>query len=312
MFDVFSRRRSEEVLDARDEVSQATRTRLLLLYRDVIDEHRYADHRRIWGQFHNSMEYVHARPVLSRAMAETGFTEPDSLILDLYAFLHECSTEEFLDFIELSFKAEHPPEDQESGTQGVIEAINEILRVDDSPFRLADFVLGEPPRSTGGGPPLPPPIISYPMIIKVEEGLVYSEAVEPALDALSTDQYSVADHEFRKALEHYRDGEFSSSLTDCGSALESVLKVICQEKGWSCDASDTLGALLDNVVPQLGLAPAFKEKFKLLATIRNTYSSSHGGGQTPRDPDRTLTQYMITSTAATIVFLVGVAEDGGS
>lgn len=308
MFDVFSRRHSEAVLDEREELSQATRTRLWLLYRDVIHGQQYADYRRVWGQFHNSMQYLHARPVLSEAMAKTGFTEPDAIILDIYAFLHECSTEEFLDFIELSFKAEQPPEDAASEKKGVIDAINEILRVDNSPFHLTDFVFGEPPGSPGGGPPLPAPIVSYPMIIKIEEDVAYSEAVVPALDALSRGRYSGADREFRKALEHYRDGEFSTSLTDCGSALESVLKVICQDKGWNCSESDALGALLDNVVPQLGLPPAFKEKFKLLATIRNTHSSSHGGGRTPRDPDRHLVQYMITSTAATIVFLVSVAE----
>lgn len=309
MFDVFSRRRSDTVLDERDELSQATRTRLWLLYRDVINDQQYADPRRVWGQFHNSMQYLHARPVLSQAMAKTGFTAPDDLILDIYAFLHECSTEDFLDFIELSFKADHPPQDAGSGTKGFIDAINEILRVDNSPFHLTDFVFGEPSQRVD--PLLPAPVISYPMIIKIEEDVAYSEAVVPALDALSKEQYSGADREFRKALEHYRDGEFSTSLTDCGSALESVLKVICQDKGWNCNESDTLGTLLDNVVPRLGLPPAFKEKFKLLATIRNTRSSSHGGGRTPRDPDRAVTQYMVTSTAATIVFLVSVAEDRG-
>ena len=150
------------------------------------------------------------------------------------------------------------------------------------------------------------------MIIKVEEDVAYMEAVSPGLHVLSAARYSVPDREFRDALEHYRDGKFRASLTECGSALESVVKVICEDKGWDYNDSDTLGPLLDNVVPRLELPPAFKEKFKLLATIRNQYSSSHGGGATQRDPDRYLVQYMITSTAATIVFLASVAEGRGS
>ncbi len=146
------------------------------------------------------------------------------------------------------------------------------------------------------------------MIIKVEEDVAYTEAVSPALHILSAKRHSVPNREFRDALEHYRDGRFGASLTDCGSALESVLKVICEDRAWDYNDSDTLGSLLDNVVPRLELPSAFKEKFKLLATIRNTYSSSHGGGTAPRDPDRSLVQYMITSTAATIVLLVSVAE----
>ena len=280
---------------------------MLQVYRDVIFGRSYADPNRIWAQFHNSMEYLHGRTVLSKAMEQRSLDEPDALILDLYAFLHECSTKEFLDFIELSFKAEVPPEDASGGTSAVIDAINEIFRVDNLPYHLTDYVFGEAPR-TGSGPPLPTPITSYPMVIKIEEDVAYAEAVSPALHILSAERYSVPNREFRDALEHYRDGKFPASLTDCGSALESVLKVICENNGWDYNDSDTLGRLLDNVVPRLGLPSAFKEKFKLLATIRNTDSRSHGGGTTPRDPDRHLAQYMITSTAATIVFLASVAE----
>lgn len=151
-------------------------------------------------------------------------------------------------------------------------------------------------------------IIAFPMIVKVEEDVVYREAVEPALTILSLDRYGAANGEFRNALEHYRNGKFRESLTNCASALESVLKVICSEEGWPYQQTDTLGELLDNAVPLLGLEPVFRENFKILASIRNRFSSSHGGGTSAREPDRSLAQYMVSTTAATIVLLVTTAE----
>ncbi len=149
-FNVFSRRHSEEVLDVRDEVGLTTRNRLLLLYRDVIVEQSRGDHLRVWNQFHNSMQYLCGRPVLTVEMEQHGLDDPDALVIDLYGFLRQCSTKEFLDFIEVSFKVEHPPEDVSGGTMAVIDAINEIFRIDGLPYYLTTFVFGEAPREDQG------------------------------------------------------------------------------------------------------------------------------------------------------------------
>ena len=86
--------------------------------------------------------------------------------------------------------------------------------------------------------------------------------------------------------------------------LESVLQVICRRHCFQFSEGATLGQLLDVVVPGLGLEQVYSEKLKLMATIRNRLSSSHGGGTEPRNPERHYAQLMLTMTAAAIVFLV--------
>ncbi len=236
---------------------------------------------------------------------------------DLFAFLAECSSEEFLDFLELSFKVDHPPRAGDGSAQ-VIEALNEIFRVDGLPYYLTDYVRVEEESTVSplSGSFVPGErvirTVAFPKVIVVDEEVVQEEAVAPALTALATPHFAVPNTEFRDALEHYRRGRHNDCLTSCGSALESVLKVICDRKGWAYNSSDTLSPLLEVAIPNLGLEPAFKEKFKLIGTIRNTRSSSHGGGKTQRTPERYFSQYMITATAGIVVLLVAVAEGGKS
>ena len=311
LFEVFSVRHSDRVLDARDEIDHTTRTRLLLVYGKVLRENSYLDPSSFWIQCHNALQIRHGRTLLSNKSTAHGLYSREAVVDDLNYFLNECSTKEFVDFIEIGFQVESRPAEEFVGSSSVIDAVNKILRVGGTPYHLTGFVFESPAWPTTG-PPRPSRIVSYPMIAKIEEDVLYRESVAPALEILTAQHYKVPDDEFRAALKHYREGEFAESLAGCGSALESVLKVICTRRKWSYKKSDTLGPLLDNVVPQLGLQAVFAEKFKLLATIRNTYSSSHGGGTTPRAPDRNVVQYMIAATAGTIVFLVSLAEGRGS
>ena len=315
--DVFSRRghrRSDRNLTPIDHM---TRNKVLLLYRDVdsgtLGNYAGASAGWLWWEVHNLLEHQLGRPVLSSQLQSYGSLDHGTVPNDLFMFLAECTTEEFLDFIELSSKVNHPPEGG-FGSTAVIEALNEIFRIGGMPYYLTDYVKVEEDESGSvfpGGRTSGYQVIrtvAYPKIIVVEEEMAYEEAVRPALAILGHPHFAVANTELRDGLEHYREGRYKECLTSCGSALESVLKVICDRKRWDYSHTDTLGDLLDSVVPKLDLPQVFSEKFKLVATIRNTFSASHGGGKAPRDPARHLAQYMVTTTAATIVFLVATAE----
>ena len=305
--------------DERDELGQATRNRILLLYRNTVSGSWAAPPDQtasfLWSEVHDSLQYLHGRASLSGAMSDMVVASPATVLQDIELFLQECSTAEFLDFIELSFKGHYPPRAQ-GDSKAVIDAINELFRADDAPYYLTDFETVVEDATTGPLPGIPPApgmkverVTSYPMIVRIEEDVVYKEAVAPSLTILSGKQYAAPNAEFRSALEHYRNGKFRESLTDCGSALESVLKVICDEHGWPYQQTDTLGDLLDNAGPRLGLEPALKERSKVVATLRNKFSSSHGGGTSARAPERYLVQYAITTTAATIVLIVTIADN---
>ena len=319
--DVYSQRRIRSADQDLKPVGQTTRNKVLLLFRDILSGARggYADHNaeRLWSEVHNLLQHRLGRPTLAREMQAYGSLDYNVIPKDLFMFLAECTSEEFLDFVELSFKVDHPPE--ASGSSGqVIEALNEIFRIDDLPYHLTDYVKIEEesigPLFPGGGVRSLKEIktVAFPKIIVVGEEVVYEEAVAPALEALEAPHFAVPNTEFRDALEHYRRGRHKECLTSCGSSLESVLKVICDRKRWAFNSADTLGPLLDIVIPKLGLEPAFKEKFKLVGNIRNTLSSSHGGGKAQRSPERHFAQYTITTTAGIIVLLIAVAEGGKS
>ena len=319
IYDVFSRRRAAVTLERPVKIPDSTRTGVLLIFRDVVSgvwgPQMNPNANLYWVEVHNSLQHLHKKPTLSDKMLGRQLFSPETVTEDLEAFVYECTGTEFLDFVELSFKVDNPPELGSSATQ-VIDEINQLFRHEDLPYHLTDCVRVEKQEF---GTPFPggyprnytvTEIQSYPMILKSEEEVAYTDAIAPALKILEVPHFQGANEEFREGLEHYRKGRYKEAIASCGSALESVLKVICDRKGWRYRQEDALGDLLDNVVPQLGLEGAFKEKFKLIATIRNRFSSSHGGGQAPRKPERHFAQYVVVATAAIVVLLVTIAEGG--
>ena len=322
--DVFSARKKFNKEQVFKPLANIDRNKILLLYRDIISgkwksTFRHPDAEMFWSEVHNLLEHRLGRPILSQSMQAIGLFNYQMIATDLDRFLSECTSDEFLDFIELSFKVEHPSQFIPGsrvipGSREVIEAINEVFHMGDLPYHLTHYETIEEEQvefsyqNRRAYTQSVPKIVAYPRIIIVEEEVAYKEAVEPTLAILGHHQFAAANSEFRHGLEHYRRGRHQDCLTSCGSALESVLKVICDRKGWNYNNRAALGELLDLVIAQLGLEAVYAEKFKLLATIRNRSSSSHGGGGSPRVGDRHLAQYMVTDTAATIVFLVTEAD----
>ncbi len=261
-----------------------------------------------WAEVHNALQYKLATPVLSKNRGTMGSAlRYEELGDDVIAYLFECSSEHFLDFLELSFKIDHHL------PTSVIEAINEVFLIEDEPYRLTNFVteeVEEPMHGYGLSQQKVRVIetVAYPQVIVAEDSVVYEEAVAPMLAALGHSDFRVANDELRKSLEHYRLGKYGDFLSNCGSALESVLQVICRRHSFQLSGGATLGQLLDVVVPGLGLEQVYSEKLKLLATIRNRLSSSHGGGTEPRNPERHYAQLMLTMTSAAIVFLIQVSN----
>ena len=299
------------------------RARILLFYRDLVsgqfDQHGAppldARHARedFWHQIYKSLQQAYGRFKLSdqEAASETQ---------DLSAFLEFCPRDELFDFIELSFKQDatwavmgdlHWSTDR---LNEVIEAIDTILEADQVPYRLTPLYWMEGfQMRTGGQYYLQAQyyrshVSRYPMVVSAEETMVYEEAIQPALEALDQPDYRVAGSEFTEALSDYRYGRHGDCMTKCSSALESVLKVICHKNTWPYQETDTLETLLITVVDSASLPGFLKEPFKLIGTMRNRLSSSHGGGTIQRQPDKDYSQYTLTATASAIVFLIQKAS----
>lgn len=189
-------------------------------------------------------------------------------------------------------------------TNQLVDALNLILRAEKQPFQLTPVVTRRQPHDQSGG--YATYTVALPNVIRVDDEVAHTEAVLPALSALADPAYAGANDEFRRALDDYRKGDFEDCVGKCGSAFESVLKVLRQKNGIVFDPNaDTAGPLLDKVLKKSALDTAtFKEPLMAVARMRNRLSSSHGGGSSVKKVERHVAQFALTSTAAAIVLLV--------
>ena len=148
-------------------------------------------------------------------------------------------------------------------------------------------------------------------MIKVDSTIMHSEIVKPTLNLLWNKKFKGANEEYIKAHEHYRHGRNKECLSECLKAFESVMKIICKEKGWSFAVNDTSKKLIQ-ICFQNNLVPTFTQnQFTSLQnllesgipTIRNKLGG-HGQGQIPQKVDDEMTRYALNLTGANIIFLV--------
>ena len=306
LYDTFSFRRHRQAPSRRlDTLPNTFRGRAILYWRDFIAPEMShpgygPDPKVSWHFMRLQLQHLYGKGYLSTS---TNASDPTDDLLD---FLSACQTEEFFDFIEQIFKLE--------GLQSIlgkvddiVDAFNEMFRVDEMPYKVTKLTWREV-AIPGQRDQFYDEVAALPQIIVVDDDLIHQEAIEPALGALTAPHFRSANEEFRKALKHYRKGEFPDCLTGCGSTLESTLKVLCHRNGWAHKETDTLNPLLDTVVGKTSLDSFFSQPLMLIGTMRNRLSSAHGKGTQTTQVPAHIAQYAITSTAAAIVLLVKEAD----
>ena len=253
-----------------------------------------------WDEMETKLQWLYGRAHL---------TEPDwkSASHPVKRFLEKCQDESFLNFVELAFKSEYMKH-LRIDFSGVRADVNSFFEVDDLAYFLTDFEV-EPGHFRGyGGYPdtslLGKRVLKYPQVVRRDNTLIHDSVIVPSLNLLSQAFFSSANDEFLEALAHFRKGEYPDCLTKCGSSFESVMKVICDRKGWSYNQTDTASTLLDNVFSHTTLDPFFKQPIILVATIRNRLSGSHGAGTQPRYVTAHVANFALNATASSILLLV--------
>ena len=154
-------------------------------------------------------------------------------------------------------------------------------------------------------------------IVRIDSEFVHSEVVQPALRILNREEYAGAQQEFLQAHEHYRAGRTKEALNECLKSLESVMKSICDRRGWSYDqgagANKLIGICFDN-----GIVPPFwQTQFAALRglleggvpTARNKLGG-HGQGAAPQPVPDHIAGYVLHMTAAAVVFLAEAEASG--
>ncbi len=284
LFKVFSKRTSPE--KPRKRLTDSFRQRVFMRCRDESLDKRF------WGNIHVKLAYLHGRPRLSRE-------NTDSPPEDALTFLVSCDDAHFLDFLEYIFQTQECQHASE-----FVEDINEFFRQDDLPYALTDFVWTKEQSGRFESHKL----TAYPQVIRKDSEALHRNAIQPALELLRGSEFEAANREFREALEDFRKADYGDCLTKCGSAFESVLKIICARNEWPYSETDTASPLLKTVIANSRLESFFEQPLFLVATIRNKLSKSHGAGSMSRDVSEAKAEYAINATAAAILLLVKEAE----
>ena len=287
--------------------------------------HKIAD---FWMTLRDKLRYRHGSIDLVDRHSPTVVTEMES-------FLSQCSDEHFLDFIEMFFQSEElPMHFSDSELSDAVGNVNRFFALDDLPYSLTAFSISDSrtfrprvarllSRLRPQPDPVPPNILSghrqpatlpiriptveaYPRIIRVGNQVAHRTAIKPALALLSAPVFREANKEFLGALEDYRHEDYQDSVVKCGSAFESVMKVICEQNGWPVGRN--AGKLLNTVLSKTDLPGFLKQPLIQIGAIRNELGGAHGAGMEPRDVPPHLAQYTINLTASAILLLVDEAK----
>lgn len=309
IFDVFSRRLPADVDDV-PVIPKTTRTRVIIWCREAFGVERSPGAPvglldRFWLEICKSLQMRLGRAQLSRIQ------NPTSAIEDVFVYVSECETPEFLDFLEYIFRVDAfrmisvPAKD-------AVQEINELLRVDDVPFALTAFVDEQTLEPFPFGGRLVPTtrVREYPRAIARGSEVLHQEVTEPALALLGAPGFENAISEYLEALEDFRKGDYGDCLTKSGSSFESVMKVICDRKGWSYRQSDTAGQLVKTILGRTSLDTYLETPLLVVATLRNRLSKSHGAGIQAREISPHLAAYALHVAGAGIILLITEAGLG--
>ena len=319
VFNVYSMR-ERTPNNAGESLTSELRNRVRLFCKEIVHpyEHESLVGYRIsdyWATLRDKLRYSLGRVHLVD-------TQQPTVIMEVEAFLTECSDEHYLDFIEMFFHSNLlPAYFSDSELQDAVTNINEFFDVDELPYRLTKFVIDRSPENSERvlvnsplnhksellekrtpGYVAVPKVEAYPQIIRSDNEILQKTAIQPALELLANPAFSSANREFLEALSDYRKKDYGDCVVKCGSAFESVMKIICKQKDWPVNGE--AAKLLNTVLRKTELPPFLKQPLILIATIRNELGSAHGAGTQPRRVTQHLARYTINLTASAIVLLV--------
>lgn len=293
IFSVFSKRNKK----AEAFIPGTFRNRIIMFINDNFFETQWGDYRyTLWEEIHGRIAYRLGKPQLSKGYSDS---KPE----DLMDYLSVCSGNEFLDFIEDLFQSSNFHR-AKMNEDKIVDTINLFINQDNLGFFLTNFVKEKTKEFSMGRERDVIKTTQYPRVIIKDNQISHALAITPTLEFLENLIFKTANEEFLDALEDYRKGDYGDCLTKCGSAFESVMKIICDKKRWKYKQSDTASTLVKIMIQKTQLDTYFEQILMIVATLRNRLSKSHGAGTKPKSVPSHIAQYALNSTAAAILLLV--------
>ncbi len=307
-FDVLSNiftKRNEIQLSSFKSLTPEFRYRVQQLCVHVIPQNNrgyYDSFEPFWLEMYRSLNLLEGKPI-----SDYEYGLNDLEVVNNY--LQSCNDGRFIDFIELVFQAEDESWNSYSRKE-LIDSINQFLQMDDLPYHITEYIYREYScdlDATAGtehdeyGDKYG--IIGYPKVIRRENEVIHASAIQPALMLLSNPIFTSANSEFMEAHGHYRKGEYGDCLTKCSSSMESVMKIICDQKGWNYSQEDNFNKLLDIIFQQTNLDSFLKQPIMQIGTLRNRLGTSHGAGVQSKSISKHKAQFTINISASSIILL---------
>ncbi|MCP5397640.1 MAG: hypothetical protein H6918_13160 [Sphingomonadaceae bacterium] len=232
-----------------------------------------------------------------------GIAKEDFAGSRVLAFMRDCSTLDWLDFLELiafgiglMANDEHGYERQKwqvsLAGQNAIDEIN---------YRFREAGVGYQIESE--------------QVIRIDSQYVHAEVVRPALSLLSEQGFDGPHQEFLTAHQHYRVGENRQAVAMAANAVESTLKGIFDQKGWAYQKGSRISDLV-KVARSNNLWPDYLDASfdQLAATLQSGLpkirdnDASHGQGAKPKKVPDYIAAYALHLAASKIVFIVEAAK----
>lgn len=302
-YNLFSKRQKELSAEATDiliydELNQGLRTQIIHIITDGMGES--GDVRNVNSYAQEAYQYI--RNILCREYGLFELNNSRTFEGEIHMFiLKEKSIEKVLDAIELCVNyiditipgTEHEDYGEvKLDGEAVIEELNQ---------RFKEHAVGYQ--------------YEVDRIVKMDSMYIHSEIVKPTLQLLFNPQFFGANEEYLKAHEHYRHGRNKECLTECLKAFESTIKIICHEKSWAYNQTDTATPLV-NVIITNNLIPTHLQtqinSFRSLLqsgipTIRNRVGG-HGQGVALTAADDETTRYALNLTGSNLIYLIELSN----
>jgi hypothetical protein len=218
-------------------------------------------------------------------------------------FMRNCSTDEWLDFLELIARSIRIVGDDDylnfrhhweiaTAAEDAIEEMNYRLRQAGVGYQVEGYEL-----------------------IRVDSQFIHAEVVKPALALLSSNDFEGPRQEFLSAHNHYRAGEYRQAVAMAANALESTFKAIFEQNGWDYHKGARISDLV-KVARARGLWPDYLDTSfdQLIATLQSGLpkirdnDASHGQGAKPKEVPPYIAAYALHLAASKIVFIAEAAK----
>lgn len=151
-------------------------------------------------------------------------------------------------------------------------------------------------------------------LIRIDNKILHHEVIKPALRLLYEEGFDGAEEEFRKAFEYKRKGDNKNAILEAGKSFESVMKTICDKKGYTYDKTKDTAKTLINILENNNFYPSYMSTH--MASLRTTLetglpvvrnkNAGHGQGSIVTPISDEFAEYALNLAATNIVMLVGI------